>query len=173
MSDRLPDFIDPLRLAEQNLTLNGRVDLQRLSRLQESLSSREGEVDIALEFGTDEQGVRFVSGTVDADLQMLCQRCMEPMTQAVHAKIALGLVRGEAEAERLPSGYEPLQLDSDRLYLADLIEDELILALPISPMHEQPACTPWRQDRSGEEQAEKASPFSILAGLKSRADTDE
>ena len=81
----------------------------------------------------------------------------------------LGLVGSEAEGEALGEALEPLIVGEEPMALADIVEDELILALPQVPMHPVDACPgarlPSRQ--SGAMQA-RQSPFAVLAQMKAR-----
>ena len=66
MSARLPERVDPLRLAELGRTFHGRLPLARLVRLGQSLCDQAGEVEVELAFGRDEQGRLTLSGRIDA-----------------------------------------------------------------------------------------------------------
>jgi len=184
-SDRLPDFIDPIRLAEQQRELRGQIPLSRMHRLASSLAVAEGLVDVDLRFGIDELGMRFMSGRIHADLALICQRCMEAMRVPVEAEVSLGLTRSDNEAERLPENYEPLLVGAEPMPLSAIVEDELMLALPIVSMHalEQcPASTrPERAaddiqvegaepaaDPEADQAADRANPFAVLRILKDK-----
>lgn len=173
MSDRVPDFVDPLRLAEQGRRIEGRIKLERLSRLGSLLSSQKGEVIIDVEFGVGADGIPALRGTLSAQLEMYCQRCMTPAQFAIEAGINLGIVKNEQEAALLPDEYEPLQVEHEPTHFGDIVEDELILALPIAPMHEKSECAAWEpaEEPAGDEE-EKKNPFSVLAELKSASDEE-
>ena len=78
----------------------------------------------------------------------------------------LGLIRDEADEAALPEGYEPLLVPADGLlHPAQLVEDELILALPTVPV--KPDTDAIEQEwGADEEELRQASPFAVLAGLK-------
>jgi uncharacterized protein len=70
-------------------------------------------------------------------LQLACQRCLQPVTVALAIRPKLRFVHGEEQAERLDEDSEDDVLALDKaLDLHDLIEDELILALPLVPRHD-------------------------------------
>jgi uncharacterized protein len=167
--ERLPVHIDPIRMADTRRLFQGEVTLAEMPRLVEALQDDDGKVSVSLEFGTDEEGIRFMRGQVQAEVTLICQRCLEPMRHQVDNDFALGLVRSETEAEELPSHYEPLLLDGKPLFLRDVIEDEMLLALPIVPRHPAQECE--AQLESGETEAEqdggeRDNPFASLAELK-------
>ena len=78
----------------------------------------------------------------------------------------LGLIREEADEAGLPEGYEPLLLSEDgALRPAELVEDELILAVPVVPV--KPGTEAMERDWPvREEEQRQASPFAALARLK-------
>jgi uncharacterized protein len=179
MLGRLPEFIDPLRLAQQQRVLKGKISLSCMKRLVPFLARTEGTVEVDLNFGIDELGVHYIHGGFDTVLDLICQRCLEPMTIRLGGPVSLGVVRSEAEGERLPGHYEPLIVGSDAVLLPAIIEDEVMLALPIVPMHASAQCPGWESE-AGESEAgageppegedgqksEKVSPFAVLNALK-------
>lgn len=165
----LPEQIDPFRLAEQGVTLNGVSPLADMSRLKPSMSPQGALARARFEFGTDEQGVCFLNGHVEATLILECQRCMEPFEYAIITDFALGVVHTLEESKQLPEQYDPALVQDGQLALRELIEDELILNLPIIPKHEPEACRLSLpiQD-SGWEQGEVKNPFRVLELLKAK-----
>lgn len=175
---RLPVHIDPLRLAQQRREISGRYRLAEFSRLGEALVDDDGEVTVELHFGIDEQGIPYMQGRLRAQLQLRCQRCLEPMPYAVDSELSLGIVEDEVQAEALPSHYEPLFAEQEPLYLADVIEDELLLALPIVPRHDPAECAvdtsvsvggDAQEEVEQDEPTEKENPFAALSAIKSKS----
>ncbi|MEJ2346922.1 MAG: YceD family protein [Gammaproteobacteria bacterium] len=173
MSERLPDFLNVSRLARQGVAFKGRVPIARLARLASILADADGEAEAELAFSMDDQGIPVVRGRVTAPVALTCQRCLEPMEQVLASRFVLGAVASEAEAERLPEEYEPLLVSGDRVATADLLEDELILAVPIVPMHEPERCTATKAVAAVEGKPgpaagnrEAAHPFAVLDELK-------
>ena len=102
-----------------------------------------------------------------AEVRLECQRCLQSMTQALEVDRRFRFVRHEAEAAALDEHSEDDVLAlPQRLDLHELLEDELILALPIVPRHE--VC-PQALPRAIEPEAEPApNPFAALAALRGR-----
>lgn len=71
----------------------------------------------------------------DTTVELLCQRCLEPFAQPLEERLELMLVEPGASNASIPDGYEPFELDDGRLLPARLIEDELIVAIPLVPKH--------------------------------------
>lgn len=173
MLPQSPQFVEPLRLARQGAELHGRLLLKDMPRLQEAVYDAVGEVEYALAFRREANDFHSIIGRFSATVSMTCQRCLQPMPVAVTHDVQLGVVRGEEEAKRLPAEYEPLQMDDGPVKLRDLIEDEMLLALPFAPVHPQAQCPlanaggPGDKDQS---QPDRQYPFTDLAALKRRHD---
>ena len=166
---RLPHQIDPFRLCEARATLSGPVPLKQMQRLKPLLASDSGEINVVLDFDIDELGVPFVKGELKAELQLICQRCLEPFPFVVKQQSTLAWVRSDQEAERLPLRFEPYLVETNPLILNDVIEDELLLALPQIPMHAEAECpaSKWlKQQHIDAEDETEENPFSVLANLK-------
>ena len=144
----------------------GALPLSAMSRLGGSLADSEGECRFALEFGQDALQVPYVELSIEAGLPLVCQRSLERFVFPVQTVQRLGLIRDEAEEAALPPGYEALLLDEDGLVRPlDLVQDELVLALPVVPV--APGSEPVERTWSaGEEELQAASPFAALASLK-------
>jgi uncharacterized protein len=170
MSQHLPDHFDPWRFADLAKRVNGSYRLEDLPRLRDCLADTRGEVCFSLEFSRDRQHRACLHGTVEAVLHLQCQRCLETMSFTVDSKVALAFVEGLDQAERLPDELDPQLVEGGRVSFKDLVEDELLLALPQVPAHPAGQCGSdllGRSDESGAN-AEHKNPFAVLAELKRR-----
>lgn len=148
------------RLFEGHLPLSG------MSRLMPVLADAEGDCRFGLEFGVDPLGLRYVDVRAEAQLPLLCQRSLERFLHPVRIEQRLGLVTDESQEAALPEGVEPLLLDaSGELDPASLVEDELILAVPVVPIDPASAdlLATWPGD---DDEEDKPNPFAALAALK-------
>lgn len=170
MSEKfIPEHIDPFRYAEQNLRLDGVVKIADMQRLISNLSSSDGVVNVNLQLGVDEQGITFLKGHLSAQLMLQCQRCMEPFSYEIISDFILGIVTTLDEANALPERYEPAMAKEGELALRELIEDELILNLPIIPKHEPEDCkVKLPLIDSGWEKGKGENPFQVLESLKDK-----
>jgi uncharacterized protein len=170
MSARLPEQIDAIRLADQGARLSGQLSAGGLHRLREM--SRPGAspapVVIDLTFERTGHGVRLMHGTIRTTIETVCQRCLQPVAIEVTARpFAVLQVAGE-EPARGPEEAEMLAVEGP-LQLNELAEDELLLAMPMIPMHAEGSCkVPGERGESPTEPGEKVSPFSGLRGLKGK-----
>ncbi len=175
MSSRSPEFIDPWHFAEIEKELSGRAELAGFSRLTEVLVEDAGEAEFVFRFRKGEKGRVHIGGSVRAELTLECQRCLEPVCVPVASELDVVVVEGFDEAERLDEEFEPLLAGDKRIRLNEIIEDELLLALPQVPMHRQGDCTAasnnigWSPEQvDGDEGQSKPNPFAVLADLKSK-----
>ena len=195
MSDRFTDNIEPFALATRGWTIEGKIplaELQRLGTLVRSTQRQhndamsisgnpegdlEGNAEFTLSFDIDEGGVPRVGGHVSTILILQCQRCMEEMEYPVALKVQLGIVPSRQAAENLPDNYDPLVVSGDEITIASILEDELILAMPIVAMHENESCPQgeaFNNIASFGQEAEvgnmaaskRENPFAVLAQLK-------
>lgn len=143
-----------------------------MSRLASSLADDNGAVRFELEFGRDELGVAFIDLRAETALPLTCQRTLDRFELPVKIAQRLGLIVSEADEAALPPGYEALLVDNGEVRPADVIEDELILAVPVvplSPAADGEGAMQWRaEDPSAPDEAESSrpNPFAALARLK-------
>ncbi len=167
MSDSLPVFIDPMRFAHREQTIKGRVSLQGMERLSGYLYDTDGSVDVEFEFGISSYKIRYMSVALKAHVHVVCQRCLQPMDLLVSHESLAGLVKSEAAIERLSDEYEPFIVEPEPVLLKTIVEDELILAMPVASMHSQGECDNGLLEAQLNDEPE-LNPFSVLAQLKER-----
>ena len=172
MNAGLPETVDAWRMVQSRRLFEGNLPLTSMPRLRESLHEASlaagvGSVIYTIEFGRDDLGVANLWLRAEAGLPLTCQRSLEPFDFSVRVDTRLGLIESESEEAGLPPGYEPLLVENGQVRLADVIEDELILALPVIPLKPgvEPIDRAWGAEES-EEPVEKPNPFSVLQNLK-------
>ena len=110
--------------------------------------------------------VAYVELSIDVALPLECQRSLQRFLYPVQIRQRLGLIRDEADEAALPPDYEALLVPDDGMLRAvDLVEDELVLAVPVVPMAPGSEAVEAEWVPTQEEQ-DKASPFAALAALK-------
>ncbi|MFO7580953.1 YceD family protein [Guyparkeria sp.] len=171
---RLTIPLDVRAACRQELVESGEAPLAGLSRCRE----------ITPEGGMFAYEVRFFEGQgvhplqadirVSAPLQLECSRCMEPMVKSVAVASRVTFVFSDEQAEHVETETEPVVLGREgRIRLVDLLEDEILMAVPLMPVHED-ACSDLAAgqayesgqiDESASEEREE-NPFAALAALK-------
>jgi DUF177 domain-containing protein len=153
--------IDGFEFASAGASLSGALPIRDFPRLHDMLAGYEGEVAYEVEGVREARGRPALRLKVRGRLDLRCQRCLEALPFEVRADALLILAGTQAEIDA-----EPADVDAaDRVVAAkempvrELVEDELILALPYAPRHA--ACSA----RASTDAAEKCSPFAGLRGL--------
>lgn len=163
----LPATLDASRMLAERRVFEGALPLAGMSRLVADLADDSGQACYRLEFGVDETGGGMLHVEVTAALALQCQRTLETFDFLAEVDTRLGLVDNERQQDGLPQGVEPLLLDEGMLRPADVIEDELLLALPLVPM--KPG-SQLPEHASADAFAGKAgtedNPFAVLGKLK-------
>lgn len=168
MSGGWPATIDPVPLAEQGATLSGELPVTSMPRLAELCLDKRGSVIIDLKFGRDGvEGLRFMRGRVQAQIGVTCQRCLEPMTLTIEIKPDLIVLRPGERTELEEQDNAVVVARS--MPLCTFVEDELLLALPMIPMHPLAQCP--ARDRIGAKPKapmtkQRVNPFAGLNALK-------
>jgi uncharacterized protein len=148
MSREFPDFVDPWKAADGKRVFHGTMPLRWMHRLAPLLApavpgpgmnqdEHPGipwpDASFSARFGYDEQGEVTVTLEVEAELPLICQRSMQPYLERVRRQSVLAVVESVAGQDALPDYYEPVLVEHGRLALLDLVEDELLLAVPQVP----------------------------------------
>ena len=177
-SAELPEMVKFERQVEINRTIEGIYPVAKLARLSETLFSNDGHVTAKLEF-TDSVGFASLKGKVSAKILVECQRCLEPVETEISGSFKFALINSEEEIEQLPEEFEPYLVEGDEQSIVELIEDELLLCLPMVTIHDQ-NCSDYmtRQNskikaemEADKEAARKAEhPFAALKALKEDKD---
>ena len=182
MKARQPDprKLDVAAAAAESLALDGRWPLAGFERLDEGAPIGSDGIERGGDVRWAARGQqRPVAGgepeiwlqlTAQARVWCECQRCLQPVAIDLDVARALRFVADEATAEALDAESEDDVLALPRwLDLHSLVEDELLLALPLVPMHvECPTRPPMSVENTSEDEvsARAPHPFAVLAGLK-------
>jgi uncharacterized protein len=137
-----------------------------MDRLLSAVVSARQAAEVNLLFSQDEAHRTLIEGRFLLDVDMECQRCLQPVTQALSGELRLGVVWDEERAAVLPKNLDPLVVNDDSVDLYALLEDEILLALPIVAYHEESQCQRSGSYSTGEVEESRENPFSILAQLK-------
>jgi len=171
-----PEHLDVKTFARDAAQLTGQAPLPAWERLSEEAQtelqvpavrwSAQGELKV--QAGTPDEV--WLHLQVHAALPLLCQRCLTPVLAPVEVGRSFRFVADEATAMALDDeAQEDLLVLSREFNLLELVEDEVILAMPLVPFHEVcPAPLPMSAADPLFEQAqeERPNPFAALASLK-------
>ncbi|TCJ94779.1 uncharacterized protein EV694_2013 [Volucribacter psittacicida] len=170
---KLPLTVDPVKDAQRRLDYVGYYAQDQLVRLTESVSQVLSNVQVTLSFFIDPQKLVVMEGKANVDVELICQRCQQPMVKTLTAAFCYSPVANLDQIDVLPEIYEPIEFNEfGEIDLIGTIEDELILTLPLVPMHEPEHCEVSVAEQVfgqlPEELANKPNPFAVLASLKQK-----
>lgn len=153
--------INTLEFAQKNLALQGELSIADLPRLEavvlDTLPART--VHYMMRGQAGALGLPGMHLHVDADLLVVCQRCLSEMPLALH--LDFDYVVSKDSPEELDDLDEVDWLEAKQDFdVVALIEDELLLAMPIAPIHSSDCM------QQPMESGEKPNPFAVLKGLK-------
>lgn len=147
---------------------NGDVPVSSLPRLAAETVNASGTMHWTLEGGADTLGRPMLMLSVTGSVRLMCQRCLSPMEFNIASMASLVLAKDEVNADEIAATLDDedafdVIVGSKMMNILDLIEDDALLAIPLSPKHE--VCP----DQLGQitiENTKKVSPFDILKSLK-------
>lgn len=162
----LPQWLDPRKLAHQNARFQGLVGPENLPRLADAVAQL-APVTAVLRFAINEGGVPVVEGESMAEVGLVCQRCLMPMAEGISATFTVGVVADELGATDLPPQMDPWVVNEAVADVYALIEDELLLALPMIPMHPLEQCCAQTATVADDAlSVSRQKPFDVLRQLK-------
>ncbi|WP_416191327.1 YceD family protein [Neisseria sp. CCUG12390] len=161
-----PNLIDPEVFATEKQNLQGSFTLEELDERvwsHEYPADRQTRVSFTLQGGRDRLQRLFLDLTVQADMPLLCQRCMKPMPFELNESSRIVLFADETHLDEAMLSDEELEgmLITKELDVRELVEDQILMALPFSPRHEDCGNVSLEQVNQ-----DKPNPFAVLKGLK-------
>jgi uncharacterized protein len=168
----LPKRLDAKRFVDDEAVLTGSLDVNLFERFQEAVEDVNGAVDYKLAFQRDVGNHMFIDGECSTKATLVCQRCLDAVVVDVQGEFQIGLAFSDEKAKHLPKHYEPAIMDHNgNIDPWELVEDELILALPMFAYHADGECE-IKQPKADTEQVEvtekEDNPFAVLQQLKSK-----
>ena len=159
-------------VAPQGLSLSGQTAVSELGRLREEREVSTappiaGQAHLQWRQAAGASAQLWLHLRAQAGLPLACQRCLRPVAEAVEIDRWFRFVESEEVALAQDDDCEEdLLVMSPQFDLLNLLEDELLLDLPLVPMHER---CPDRVPTLEQPEAVKPNPFAVLAGLKNKA----
>ena len=155
-------FIDSLDFARRGGELSGEVPVSELSRLADVLTDAAGSVNYTLRGFVGKDGKSLLELNLAGTCNLRCQRCLNALSYPIQLRARLRLV---TEGEIGDDDIEDDEVDNvpadKHLDALALIEEELLLDMPIAPKHDDGVC-----EMAAEGLNRTNNPFAVLAGLK-------
>ncbi len=141
MSPGPADQVNAKELAGRAAVVERKLGLEQLERVAAAGGLPGTRISARLRFGAFERRTT-VEVRVEGTVVLQCQRCLQPCECAVADQAQLMVVA--LDMDEVPEGYEPVLGSAEQLSLAAVIEEQVLLALPLVPAHEEDAarCAP-------------------------------
>lgn len=167
--DTHPDERLPyLELARQEARVVREMPASEFGRLS-AVAPGIGPLTVDMTFSKDDAGRPWVQGTLSAVLRPTCQRCLGAYDWPVRLDFRLCIVRNGSLASELAEEVDVLVAEAEAVSIADVVEDELLLALPERLCTEEPCphapALSYPADEAPEPEAGD-NPFHVLSRLK-------
>ncbi|WP_144394311.1 YceD family protein [Pleionea sediminis] len=159
--------INPFKLAENAASTERRLPVASLERFASFLSDDSGEINVVFSGLKDEDGRKLLKCSLSGVVTMECQTSFESVPVILDRDLVFYPVLTEEAIAAAPEQYEAFLHDQDELDLVSLVEDELILSLPMSiNSSESPKRMSFGPKLESQEAKKKPNPFEVLAQLK-------
>lgn len=167
---KLPKQIEPHKSAQKRSDYVGVFVAKDMHRLADATADILDDINVEVKFETDAQGLTFFHGKLQTRVSLECQRCNEPFEMSVDVAFCYTPIKEGESIDEIPEAYEPVELDEHgEINLLALFEDEIILSLPIVPMHDEKLCKVQGNELSYgeiEPAVKQPNPFAVLKELK-------
>ncbi|MBP79032.1 MAG: hypothetical protein CL926_07145 [Deltaproteobacteria bacterium] len=168
-SMQFPNNIDIRKAFDQRMCFQGRLNERRLLRLRELVTSPgKLEVDANLSFFRDDNNFRRIKGSVTGVMSVSCQRCLGPLDLRIQDDIELVLLESECDLTNLEPDLEPWIIEGAYLDPSEVVEEQLLLSMPIVSFHAEEECSNEPIDdimRQDQNRADGENPFDVLKTL--------
>jgi DUF177 domain-containing protein len=132
--------VDPWRFCRDAQSWETRSDVAAFPRLAHEFT--QGALFCRVVGRVDQRGSLSLQVSISGEVGLTCQRCLGSMPYTVGLERTLYLARNEAELERLDALPDSDAIQAgERLSLVELVEDEVLLSLPLAPMHAEGECS--------------------------------
>ena len=169
-----PEIVDVKKFFSRQSPLSFVLSQSRLKRLAQYLNEVEAsngsEIDVELNLIQDEEGRFILSGTMQGRMSLTCQRCLQEVEYDLASDFIVRVVdelKAGGDRELAQDELDVVVSVDGKLDLLALIEDELILSLPLVIYHKEQDCNQTLVEmQSSAQQKTAAKPFAELAALK-------
>jgi len=159
------DAFEFCRLKDQREGIFAVADLPRLA--VESVGNA-GSLHWVVRGGSHVRGYPQLTLSIRGEVRLMCQRCLTPFDFNLESEAILVLAQDEAAADELDELLADDEVEvvvgSKAFDIRQIVEDDALLALPLSPKHD--VCTSQVAQPPGAEREVNPSPFAVLKNLK-------
>ena len=164
LNKSLPGQLKLFNFAKKEISLSGICQISDFPKISEIASNNKDNVRVDLSFYLKNNKTPCVDGIIHLDIVLACQRCLDDLSISLEVNFNLAFVRHNQESEELESHYEIYVIEDEELATHDLISDEILLSIPMVPMHDYDCSKNINTLEIVDEKAE--NPFSILKNIQ-------
>jgi uncharacterized protein len=158
--------IDTFEFCRTNSSQEGSTPVAEMTRLAKECTDTSGTITWKAVGTTGRLGYPQMTLSVAGDVNLVCQRCLQPLAYHIDSSTVLMLGKDDAQADEIEASIDDESIDvivgSRSMELMYLVEDEALLALPQSPRHD--VCPD--SSMLNKVKSDKVSPFDALKSLK-------
>jgi uncharacterized protein len=161
------DVVDAMLLAVRGSEIEQSFAMTDLPRVSDYATDAKAKATLIARF-RNVDGKVLIDGEVTAALRMSCQRCMQPVDVPVDDEFSVMLVGSENELDKLAPEQDAIVAEAERLDLRWLTEEQLLLASPLVPAHDEaecPATESTAAEKSASPPVETQRPFADLRAM--------
>ena len=163
LNKSLPDQLKLFNFAKKEISLSGIYQISDFPKISEIASNKRDNIRVDLSFYLKNNKTPCVDGIIELDIVLPCQRCLDDLSIALEVNFNLAFVRHNQESEELES-HEIYVIEDEELATHDLISDEILLSIPMVPMHDYNCIKEINEQEIVEGKSE--NPFAILKKIK-------
>lgn len=167
----LPGQLKLFNFAKKEISLSGIYQISDFPKISEISRNKKNDVKVDLSFYLENDKTPCIDGIIQLDIVLVCQRCLDDLSIALEVNFNLAFVRHNQESEELDSHYEIYVIEEEELATYDLISDEILLSIPMVPMHDYDCIKEINEKEIVEGKSE--NPFAILKKIKIADDGKE
>lgn len=173
MTNDLPLRFDPVLFAKQGRSIAGQIATSELPRVAESAPETDDSIiNVSMSFSVSSLQFPMVQGTIEGSTVQTCQRCLGDAAIEIKQQFKLLLINPQSQELASKEGYELFEYEGQFVSTLELIEGEVILAMPIVVKHENiedcdPKARKWLKQREpADVETKRSNPFESLKNLK-------
>lgn len=163
----IPSVVSAASVLTHPHEFSGELAVQQLPRLAQATGGEQGRVQVQLT-ADRASGYPRLYGRIEGLLDLKCQRCNKPYEWALEAEVDLRLVFSEQEEKAALQGSDPYLVENDQLPVKELVEDEILLALPMlgrcETCENAVSAAPVKTAKQKKVETRRDNPFAALKG---------
>jgi uncharacterized protein len=164
MEQGIPKQIKLYKFASKGLFFSHKYQLRDFPRISKIASNLDDSVEVELSIKLENNNIPCIIGEIKLDVTLTCQRCLDDVVISLKPNFKLAFLQNEEQGNELDSVYETVLNKNDEFSTIEFITDEVLISIPMIPMHSH-ECSTYMDIQPLKEQKQE-SPFAILKHTK-------